>query len=974
MTEDDALTVHCRQRVGQMLGTKWRLDALIGVGGMAAVYAATHRNGATGAIKLLHPAVAAAEEARTRFLREAYIANKVGHPGTVSVLDDDLDETGAPYLVMELLIGESVDARAARSGGRLPLGEVLAIAEQTLAVLEAAHAKDIVHRDIKPENLFLTKAGALKVLDFGIARLRESSLRRTQTGMLMGTPAFMAPEQAMARWSDVDGRTDLWAVGATMFTLLTGAFVHEGETANEMLVNAATQPARSLARALAGSPLELVRLVDRALEYDKRKRFESAAAMRSELASLRGAKAASASPNAAPAVNVDAVAAFTSAAPVTSLPALGHADRSASEVSATVHASGRARGARGGGVGLLDTSASPTETAALRELFSLLEKALVAKTQYGPVHPETVRRLDRALSFTLGALERAEDGLVWRVNPYAFLAGDDILWEPEAPLNRIPYQLFSDGIRILALSPGLTQAEFTELLRILTIDPATELAPEDDLVTMLWDASFEHVMHHAIDSFADGDQQARAKFERDRQGVIAFAQFDTTDAIADCWAARTQQTDPRLGAPARQRNLLRCIAVRHLEIDTEAAARAGRLQVAEERLGPEILRLDPAVRSVLDAQMAPDTATIGERFVNAAAHAYTDAALRGDASAVAVPLRTAVDGLAGTSPEAAVDFVCALCRAVELPGRAVDTERLRASLAGALVSKDTMRALLTGASANTDPARDIAAEGAPRFVAALGIILGYLDGSLVPVVLEALAAPHPPALTTLLMEYVQRAGRGHEAAMGAMLPTAGVDLGLALVRILVAMGTPSAREAISQAVHSPHPVVRIEALGHVEGVSSERLRLELRTLLEDRDASVRLAALEAMESYGIRVAGPFLVLRIRSQVFDGLPVEERRQGLKTLSVLAANRAEAVAIELLGETRLLSSEAHEITRELAAEVLGRVGAGEDATAALTEAAKKRFRGSERVRSAATRALQEISERASLQKPARGRGIR
>src|SRR5262245_700660 len=113
----DDLLAHCQSRVGDVLSGKWRLDALIGIGGMAAVYAATHRNNSMAAIKILHPEVAQNKDIRERFLREAYIANKVGHNGTVKVLDDDADDLGAPYLVMELLQGNSVEAWAVGQGG-----------------------------------------------------------------------------------------------------------------------------------------------------------------------------------------------------------------------------------------------------------------------------------------------------------------------------------------------------------------------------------------------------------------------------------------------------------------------------------------------------------------------------------------------------------------------------------------------------------------------------------------------------------------------------------------------------------------------------------------------------------------------------------------------------------------------------------------------------------------------------------------
>ncbi len=272
-------------RVGAVLRDKWHLDRLLGVGGMAAVYAATHRNKKRGAVKLLHPELSNDPGVRQRFLREGYVANSVGHRGAVIVDDDDVADDGSAFLVMELLEGETLDARCERSGNRLPVGDVLSLADQLLDTLAAAHTKGIVHRDLKPENLFLTNDGVLKVLDFGIARLVELSntTSATQTGSVLGTPAFMAPEQARGRWDDVDGQTDLWAVGATMFTLLTGRYVHEAGTVNEALALAITRPAPSLATIEPDAHPALVDLVDRALAYDKGARWTDAITMQAAL-------------------------------------------------------------------------------------------------------------------------------------------------------------------------------------------------------------------------------------------------------------------------------------------------------------------------------------------------------------------------------------------------------------------------------------------------------------------------------------------------------------------------------------------------------------------------------------------------------------------------------------------------------------------------------------------------------------------
>jgi eukaryotic-like serine/threonine-protein kinase len=278
-----------RDRLGQTLGGKYVLEDVIGVGGTAVVYRAQRSDGTIVALKMLHDYLGASEEVCRRFKREAYVANMIEHPGTVRVLDDGTTDDGVAYLVLEMLAGESVEERRLRFGGQLPLDEVFAIADQLLAVLEIAHAKNVVHRDIKPSNLFVTSDMTVKVLDFGIARVDDegTSPTSTKTGQMVGTPAFMPPEQALSRPRDVDARTDLWAVGATMFTLLSGHHVHLAESSSEHLVKAATVPARSLAKALPGVGKNVEAFVAKALAFSKDDRWPSARAMREQLARVR---------------------------------------------------------------------------------------------------------------------------------------------------------------------------------------------------------------------------------------------------------------------------------------------------------------------------------------------------------------------------------------------------------------------------------------------------------------------------------------------------------------------------------------------------------------------------------------------------------------------------------------------------------------------------------------------------------------
>jgi eukaryotic-like serine/threonine-protein kinase len=270
--------------VGTLLDGKWHLDAMLGYGGSAAVYAGTHRNGKRGAVKILHPQCAADEQLRLRFLREGYVANKIGHPGSVSIIDDDVAEDGTVYLVMELLDGISLDRRGRGDIPPMSLQEVVRVVDDLLDVLAHAHAAGIVHRDIKPANLFVTTAGQLKVLDFGIARLAEPQLEgATQTGLMMGTPAFMPPEQARARWQDVDERSDVWSTGATMLSLLLGRRPRLADTANEELLLAMTEPLPRAHHLVRGLPPEIANVIDRAVAFQREDRWPNARAMQEAL-------------------------------------------------------------------------------------------------------------------------------------------------------------------------------------------------------------------------------------------------------------------------------------------------------------------------------------------------------------------------------------------------------------------------------------------------------------------------------------------------------------------------------------------------------------------------------------------------------------------------------------------------------------------------------------------------------------------
>lgn len=310
MPDDDPLEIRARARVGHVLNEKWTLERLLGVGGMAAVYAGRHRNGAKAAVKVLHAELAVDKEVRERFLHEGKAANRVDHPGAVQVLDDDVvregEDAGAAYIVMELLDGESVLDRARRNAAPLEESEVLAISESVLETLAAAHEHGIVHRDLKPENLFLARSAPtrtslvpgndpiraddehirVKVLDFGIARIADGG-GKTRIGTTLGTPTYMAPEQAQGKRDQIDGRTDLFALGATMYRLLTGARIHDAPSSAEILAKMATVPAAPIRRIAPHLSVAIATIVDRALRFYQTDRYADARAMLADVVAAR---------------------------------------------------------------------------------------------------------------------------------------------------------------------------------------------------------------------------------------------------------------------------------------------------------------------------------------------------------------------------------------------------------------------------------------------------------------------------------------------------------------------------------------------------------------------------------------------------------------------------------------------------------------------------------------------------------------
>jgi serine/threonine protein kinase len=266
-------------RLGTVLEGAYRITRLIGEGGMGAVYEAIQlRLNKRVAVKLMARQLTANQDALARFRREAEITSRLGHPNLVNVIDFGASEAGEPYLVMEYLEGEDLDQRLGRRGF-LPIDLAVHITKQTASALAAAHAQGIVHRDLKPANVFLLNVPGelefVKVLDFGISKVKAAGVKLTKAAVALGTPNYMSPEQAAGRTDEIDHPVDQWALACIAWEMLCGhtPFVADDVTALfYQVVN--LQPQSILLRVPGLAPeAELVLL--RALSKSPKERFPS---------------------------------------------------------------------------------------------------------------------------------------------------------------------------------------------------------------------------------------------------------------------------------------------------------------------------------------------------------------------------------------------------------------------------------------------------------------------------------------------------------------------------------------------------------------------------------------------------------------------------------------------------------------------------------------------------------------------------
>lgn len=459
-------------RLGTMLGA-WRLDARVGEGRAAAVYVATQFGGERAAVKIMHARFRNDEHARRRLLREASLARRLeDHESVTRVLEADVTRQGEPYVVMERLYGRDLD-RLRDDDGRLPVRLVLATAIEVLELLTWIHGRGVVHRNLSPFQIFLCLDGRVKVLDFGSAWVRDEGAD-VRNEVQFDRHGYLAPE-VLERAAGGDPRSDLYSLGRTLFSLLSGRRIGDPDgAASEGALNYADVPA-SLAQLRPDLDAALVEAVDRACAPHPAARFADAAEMRDAL-----------------------VACLSRTAP--SLAHDGDERRRSLAESLEARADVQAEMQR------LEIGAWHSATL-LRDVFRLVENVLYSAKRHGWEHDETEIRLEHLVDVVLDAIAGDEEGIYWTVRPFSFEFRGEAVWQPEAPFDALAYNLFDAGFRRMQLLPGLGDDECRRFLRWLVLDPGDDLPVEDDLATVYWSLEFENVRCELVSAVVLQDVQ-----------------------------------------------------------------------------------------------------------------------------------------------------------------------------------------------------------------------------------------------------------------------------------------------------------------------------------------------------------------------------------------------------------------------------------------------------------------------------------
>jgi hypothetical protein len=895
---------------GARLGAVWQggatLESVLGVGGTATVYLSHVEGVGEVAVKVLHEEWLRDPEILRAFELEADLLGQLQHPGLTTVLGRGRLASGEPWYAMERLKGALLTDVLHSREGTLSIEDTFHIMERTLEVLAYLHGQGVVHRDLKPANLFLTLEGSVKVLDLGAALL----LNRPDVPAaerLIGSPSFMAPEQATHATLGVDTRTDVFTVGATMFYLLSGQTVRSAPTVDELFHLASTTPAPSLAKVLPDAPPAVSRLVDRALAWVPADRFADAADM---LAALQqAAQESRLGPSALSTAGSEAL-----------------------------------RAAFGGSVVEADEDLAEGERGAiqkeLREFFRKLARVVLALRRYEPETAEfqeryAPARLQLQLCFRMLG---GELGLT--VRPQALEWEELPVWAPEVGLEDTPYFLFQSGFRAIRILEDVTDNEIIRFCRMLSLDPMRDLPFEDDLSTVFTESRFEGIEAVLLSGF---DMDIIDHYETFGQQVSALD--------------RELAEESRRAMKGSDAGMAHLAAALGRQGISEADAIDIQLHQSE---GDRIQALWPLDRT---PELADLPSVHGDspwrwrvRGLRTLARGLERAFTDGDPELLLERLKDRLDELQQAAlMHEALALLGGLCSQTTPASAALMLDRLCPQ---ELVDRLLAVALMPRADWG---GRIYALD--PHFA----LFLARLPARLTPLLLDwwqkAAAGPAGHVFTA---EMQRRASR-ETALLGNILPRAPESVAVEILRWVAPQENLAARQALARAIENPSELVQAAALALLLPQQPQACIPGLEKLLHSDQSRSRRTALKLIDRHRPPGVDALIDRLIHRPHFRDQPLAERQALLVTLHQIAPERARAVLAELVTPGSWGLDAGHATTRTLAAELLCVLYPDRTSLQTVEKEIKRVFRTTADIREHMTRSANTLRARLTAESP-------
>ena len=923
-----------QQQVEQRLGTKLEgvgvLEDVVGIGGMATVYRAERPNGQSVAVKLMHQHLADKGTLRKRFLREAKILDQVDHPNAISVYGQGTAPSGEAYFVMELLDGWEVETVWKKKDRQFPVAEALEIAMQALAALHAYHDSEVLHRDLKPSNLFLTKSGQVKLIDFGVARFHGTGTQHTRSGTALGTPAYMAPEQAMGKVDILDRRTDVYGIGAVLFTLLAGRRVHEADSNDETLVMAATQPADSLARHAPDVPTDVVQLVDKALSWDPDDRFSTAAEMRRAIQGL-----------------LDDSGEGLDREEKVSEEEREEAEEAVSEDVADV---------------IVDISDEAID--GMQIMFDRIESMLNSARMYKWNHDKTKQKARHAFEAFVDIMDLDEGEVYWEVRPHSFEIVDICLWEPEEPFDLIPYNLFLDGLRRIQLRSSLTPGELIEFARWMNTDPEHELPPEDDLATILWDMELPSVDANIVSTPSIIDPSRDDLLQAEMQELMNDAEMFLGDggigqqvllamrggAYAEAEAMADGTVSSSTGILGKDFTLVR-----------KGMIDKNRVEQLNESIKPSNQQWKRRIEEVVTELWTETTDPVeDEKFLDSIQDLMEHyLAMR----RLKPLLRILIRSYARLQKASQRQFLVNNLLDHEFISELADAVRVTTT-----PGAEDMRGYsfdFKGFGDDDEEEDDDTVD--KKLLKLFGRLLKIVPEEHFTSILQEFVGGGE-AYRKTIAKYIRRYAPSHERQIAELFDALDVDAIKMLMRILADAGTEPAFEELSDILADPEEELELrkhalKLLRKHFDLTRNRFDLTevLGELVTDKNKELRFAALKLARKVGYKRMVPIITERAESREFNLLPVPERREVLQTLIALSRSKGLQVAIDMAKGHGVIPDDNRQKSRVLAIRVLGEMGENQDALEAVKKGSGGWWWNSDEIRDAAETAAEQIERR-------------